>query len=210
MINCVEMDFKFNKYLKIDLLSLRVILKMLHLYFQIFIENMMRAAGRIGFTIARPRLIGIADDRTDTYAGTLSKLTDQSKPQLILCVVSNNQAMRYAAIKKKLCIDRPVPSQVILARTLTQKSQTMMNAIGCKVATQLNCKIGGYPWTVQLGGLLPGLMIVGFDVCHDKKSGGSYGKTICVFSYKPFLHVNDPNFLSSENRNFLFDKAMID
>lgn len=34
-----------------------------------------------------------------------------------------------------------------------------------KVAVQLNCKIGGAPWGVEIP--MGGLMVVGFDVCHD-------------------------------------------
>lgn len=34
-----------------------------------------------------------------------------------------------------------------------------------KVAVQINCKIGGAPWAIIVP--LDGIMVVGFDVCHD-------------------------------------------
>ncbi|KAG8287782.1 hypothetical protein J6590_030345 [Homalodisca vitripennis] len=43
-------------------------------------------------------------------------------------------------------------------------------SIATKVAIQINCKIGGAPWSVTMP--LNGLMVVGFDVCHDAKSKG--------------------------------------
>lgn len=52
--------------------------------------------------------------------------------------------------------------QVILAKNLDSKG-TM--SIATKVAIQLNCKLGGAPWALPIP--VAGLMIVGYDVCHD-------------------------------------------
>ena len=45
------------------------------------------------------------------------------------------------------CVDNAVPTQVILKKNLTAKN---VPSIAAKVAIQLNCKIGGAPWTVEI------------------------------------------------------------
>lgn len=50
-------------------------------------------------------------------------------------------------------------------------------SIATKVSIQMNCKLGGAPWTVAIP--LSGLMVFGFDVCHDSNSRGkSYGALV--------------------------------
>ena len=41
-----------------------------------------------------------------------------------------------------------VPSQVIVSRTLAKKQ--MMMSVATKVAIQLNCKLGGEVWTLEI------------------------------------------------------------
>lgn len=51
-------------------------------------------------------------------------------------------------------------------------------SIATKVAIQMNCKLGGAPWAVQVP--LSGLMVVGYDVCHDTSDKQkSFGATVC-------------------------------
>ena len=136
---------------------------------------MVGTAQSMKFPMAVPKITVIPNDNADTYTKSLETVMSANNPQLVLCVVTNNQLLRYSAIKKKLCIDRPVPSQVILAKTLSQKSDSRYKAVGSKVAAQINCKLGGIPWSTNLGQHFPGLMVVGFDVCHIK-GGKDYGK----------------------------------
>lgn len=108
-----------------------------------------------------------------------------------MCVVPNNSQDRYSAIKKKGCVDRGVPTQVILAKNLSSKGWSIfliqtdllmfyilgVMSIATKVAIQLNCKVGGAPWTVILP--LSNLMIVGYDVCRDTANRGrSFGAMV--------------------------------
>lgn len=138
---------------------------------------MMNNSTSMRIEIARPRLIEIPDDRVDTYVKALEQMASSSNPRMVFCVVTSNQTQRYAAIKKKLCIDRPIPCQIVLARTLQQKSESRFKSVGCKVATQMNCKLGGYPWTLHIAKYVPGLMVVGYDVCHNK-NGTDFGKFV--------------------------------
>ena len=126
----------------------------------------------MGFNIGQPKYYEMRDDNVNTYAQAIEDVKSKTNPQLILCVASNNRGDRYSAIKKKCCVDRPAPTQVVLAKCLNAK-QVM--SIATKVAIQINCKIGGVPWTLSIP--LQGLMVVGFDVCHDTNSKGrDFGK----------------------------------
>lgn len=66
----------------------------------------------------------------------------------VVCLLSSNRKDKYDAIKKYLCTDCPTPSQCVLARTLG-KPQTVM-AIATKIALQMNCKMGGELWSVEI------------------------------------------------------------
>ena len=66
----------------------------------------------------------------------------------VIVVLPSNRKDRYDAIKKFCCVDHPVPSQCILQRTLSKK-QTIMS-VTTKVALQLNCKLGGELWALDI------------------------------------------------------------
>ncbi|OXU31859.1 hypothetical protein TSAR_014087, partial [Trichomalopsis sarcophagae] len=128
-----------------------------------FVNQIIKVASTMGFKMNNPALREIRDDQPASYAQVLENIKSTSNPMLILCVATNNREDRYNAIKKKCCIDRPVPTQVVLAKSLQHKNSM---SIATKVAIQMNCKIGGIPWSISIP--LKGLMVVGFDVCHDK------------------------------------------
>lgn len=73
-------------------------------------------------------------------------------PQMIMCVVSNNQGDRYATIKKRCYLDFGIPSQVMVHKTITPKDKTKgiggLMSVATKVAIQMNAKLGGLPWWV--------------------------------------------------------------
>jgi len=55
---------------------------------------------------------------------------------------------RYNAIKKLCCVEYPVPSQVVMARTIGD--QKKLRAVSQKIALQINCKLGGELWSVKI------------------------------------------------------------
>lgn len=75
----------------------------------------------------------------------LTKILFSSK---VVCILSSSRKDKYDAIKKYLCTDCPIPSQCVLARTLT-KPQTIMT-VATKIALQMNCKMGGELWSVEI------------------------------------------------------------
>ncbi|XP_011300056.1 protein aubergine [Fopius arisanus] len=125
-----------------------------------FVAGMVRSTKN--FAISEPQYLEIRNDKSDSYTDCLEKILCKVSPQLVMCILTKNRADTYSAIKKKLCIDRPVPSQVVTARCFNPKG---MMSIATKVAIQINCKIGGIPWTIH--NPLGGVMVVGYDACHD-------------------------------------------
>lgn len=139
-----------------------------------FLGTLNRSAQSMSFSIPQPHMKEIFDERCGTYVEALDEVISHISPQLIMCIVPNNRSDRYAAIKKKCCVDRAVPTQVVLAKNLNSKG---IMSIATKIAVQINCKIGGTPWTVAVP--LSGLMVVGYDVCHDTTNKGrSFGAMV--------------------------------
>jgi hypothetical protein len=54
----------------------------------------------------------IQNDRPETYLKALEQYCLNQQYNLVLCVLSNNRKDRYDALKKFLCMDTAVPSQV--------------------------------------------------------------------------------------------------
>ncbi|CAB3376469.1 Hypothetical predicted protein [Cloeon dipterum] len=129
-----------------------------------FVNAVMGAASAMGFKMAMPKRWDLPDDNQATYVNQLEDMLSQCvpKPSLVLCAVTNNRGDRYSAIKKKTLVDRPVPTQVVTVKAMTNRN---LQSIACKVAIQMNCKVGGAPWAVEMP--MKGTMFVGFDVSHD-------------------------------------------
>ena len=130
------------------------------------------------FNISNPTIYEMRDDSPASYSDMIEQVSRQMNPMMMMVVVSNNRADRYAVIKKKCCVDRPVPTQVIASRIL--KNQKGLMSVATKVAIQMNCKMGGIPWSIKIP--LTGLMVVGFDTYKDSsKRGRSFGKFWLLF-----------------------------
>ncbi|XP_015190096.1 PREDICTED: protein aubergine isoform X2 [Polistes dominula] len=138
---------------------------------KVFVKNLIQAAEGMGFIIRRPEEVIIRDDRYNTYVDAIETYLSKKRPQFVFCILPQIRSDRYGAIKKKCCVDRPIPSQVIVKKNLIKGGLS----VSTKVAIQINCKLGGVPWYVEIP--LQGLMVVGFDVCHSKQSG-NYAATV--------------------------------
>ncbi|NXN92124.1 PIWL2 protein, partial [Rhinopomastus cyanomelas] len=100
--------------------------------------------------VSRPVLVELKDDRINTYAKTiLSFLGSEERVQMVLCIISSSREDLYSAIKKLCCVQSPVPSQVINAQTFTSHPGKMRVLVQ-KVLLQMNCKLGGELWGVDI------------------------------------------------------------
>ncbi|XP_049722435.1 piwi-like protein 1 isoform X2 [Elephas maximus indicus] len=129
------------------------------------IQNLFKVTPAMGIQMKKAVMIEV-DDRTEAYLRVLQQKVT-SDTQIVVCLLSSNRKDKYDAIKKYLCTDCPTPSQCVVARTLG-KQQTVM-AIATKIALQMNCKMGGELWRVDMP--LKLAMIVGIDCYHDTTAG---------------------------------------
>lgn len=140
---------------------------------QDFIQTLQRVGPPMGFRVGEPYALELQNDRTDTILRTITKnLTKDT--QMVIVVLPSNRKDRYDSIKKLCCVDHPVPSQCLLQRTLSKKNTLM--SVTTKVAMQLNCKLGGELWALEVP--LKKLMVVGVDSYHDSSSRG---RSVCGF-----------------------------
>ncbi|NXL65838.1 PIWL2 protein, partial [Chordeiles acutipennis] len=124
--------------------------KRLHDLAKDLVATMESVCGPIGMHISRPALVELKDDRIETYARTIrSVLGSEDKAQLLLCLISGSRDNLYGVIKKLCCVQSPVPSQVINAHTLMGQTGKMRSVVQ-KVLLQLNCKLGGELWGVDV------------------------------------------------------------
>ncbi|XP_074419907.1 piwi-like protein 2 isoform X1 [Larus michahellis] len=133
------------------------------------VAAMESVCGPIGMHVSRPALVELKDDRIETYAKTIrSVLGSEDKVQLLLCIISSSREDLYGAIKKLCCVQSPVPSQVINAQSLMGQAGKMRSVVQ-KVLLQMNCKLGGELWGVDIP--LKQLMVIGMDVYHGHSKG---------------------------------------
>ncbi|XP_013106819.2 protein piwi [Stomoxys calcitrans] len=147
-----------------------------------FVESLMRAANGLNMLIERPREYMINDDRNHSFIQAMEDSCQQD-PQLVMCLVPNNNAERYASIKKKGCLERAVPTQVVTLKTASNQRGLM--SICTKVAIQINCKLGYTPWMIDIP--LSGLMTIGYDIAKSVRDRSkAYGALVATMD----LQVN--------------------
>ena len=89
--------------------------------------------------------------------------------QAVVLILQGNKngAPLYGDLKKLLIRDIPVPSQVVLANTISRGKN--LRSIVNKIYMQITAKIGGCPWGISDMPLSEKpTMIVGYDVCHKR------------------------------------------
>uniref|UniRef100_A0A4W3J605 Piwi-like RNA-mediated gene silencing 1 n=1 Tax=Callorhinchus milii TaxID=7868 RepID=A0A4W3J605_CALMI len=132
------------------------------------LNTLGKVVNAMGIRMEKPLMIEV-DDRSEAFLKKgLSKI---SSPCIfswqVVCILPSNRKDKYDTIKKFLCVECPTPSQCVVARTLS-KPQALM-AIATKIALQINCKMGGELWSVEIP--LKQLMVVGIDIYHDNAAG---------------------------------------
>ncbi|KOB79272.1 Argonaute Ast1 variant [Operophtera brumata] len=85
----------------------------------------------------QPEMIKLPNDKTESYVSSIKDaIKADSNLQLVVTICPTSRDDRYAAIKKVCCAQYPVPSQV---RAITQK-----------ILLQINCKLGGTLWHINI------------------------------------------------------------
>jgi aubergine-like protein len=133
-----------------------------------FVDALYKVCTPFGMRVDFPDMVELPNDRPETF---IRAIQDKANPQLdlICCILTNNRKDRYDAIKKVLCVDCPVPSQMLLSKTLQKQGQLM--SVATKVGIQINAKLGGEIWSVQIPSKT--IMVVGIDTYRDSQSRSS-------------------------------------
>ncbi|VVC26674.1 Piwi domain,Ribonuclease H-like domain,PAZ domain [Cinara cedri] len=142
---------------------------------QTFIHSLQKASKGMSFMLPNPIIVPMQDSRSISYLKQLEITINERNPSMILCIIPSPRGDLYSLIKRKLCIDRAVPSQVVLGKNIQKPNLSVCT----KIAIQVNCKIGGAPWLINIP--KKGMMIVGYDVCHDsQRKNISYGALVAT------------------------------
>ncbi|XP_043528793.1 piwi-like protein Ago3 isoform X2 [Frieseomelitta varia] len=128
---------------------------------QEFVGMLKNVSKVIGMSIKEPHLVCLKDDRIETYVQALRKNIQQTV-NLMVIVFPTNRTDRYSTIKRICCVEMPVPSQVIMSRTISRGDR--LKSITEKIALQINCKLGGALWALNIP--MDNCMICGIDVYH--------------------------------------------
>ncbi len=112
-----------------------------------FLNMMERCCPQMGVRIQPPTRFELQDDKTQTY---LSNIRNAINPelQLVVIIFPTSRDDRYNAVKKLCCVEKAIPSQVIISRTISQ--QQKLRSVTQKIALQINCKLGGELWSVEI------------------------------------------------------------
>jgi aubergine-like protein len=125
--------------------------------------------------VAEPKWVEIPDTRTSTYLRQLRECVEM-KPNMIVVVIPNETGDAYASIKKLLCCECPVPSQILTVKKVIQRQDKHLT-FATKILVQMTTKLGAQPWVLPIP--IKGLMVVGFDTYHDTANKGqSFGALV--------------------------------
>merc|ERR550517_1549786 len=148
-----------------------------------------------------PKAMVIKENRTAAYVEAVNKAADLS-PQMIMGIIPNNKGDTYHAIKKILCVNRPIPSQVIIGTLLKKFASKGFMAVATKVGIQMAAKLGAEPWGVNMP--LKDAMVIGYDSYHDSNQRGlAVGAVVATtnqamtrYTSMTTMHRNDEELLN--------------
>ncbi|WAQ95553.1 PIWL2-like protein [Mya arenaria] len=115
-----------------------------------YISTTLKVAPQMGIECSQPIRFELKDDRVETYIRALREHINPTL-QVIVAICPTSRDDRYSAIKKTCCVDNPIPSQVIIGKTI------------------------GDPKKLRS---VKHLMVVGIDIYHDS---AAKKQSICGF-----------------------------
>ncbi|XP_001603582.2 piwi-like protein Ago3 [Nasonia vitripennis] len=135
-----------------------------------FVETLKGVCQKVNIRIGDPRLIFLKDDSTETYVSELRKVV-KNRLNMVVIIFPALRQDKYSAVKKICCVETPVPSQVIISRTIAKPEK--LKSVTEKIALQINCKLGGALWALK--NPFTNAMVCGIDVFHAGVGQGSKG-----------------------------------
>jgi aubergine-like protein len=134
-------------------------------------DNMVRTykqvCGALGINTGAPgEVIAVNGNTPKDFRDALHEYIHPDKVQVVFVILPVPRDDLYAAVKKFCVVERPIPSQVVLSKTLNNEKR--IRSVMQKIALQVNCKLGGALWALKIP-MAAKIMFCGVDVYHDPK-----------------------------------------
>ncbi|KAG0411858.1 hypothetical protein HPB47_010996 [Ixodes persulcatus] len=117
-----------------------------------FTSMMSKVCPSMGIQVQPPIMRELPSDSTESYVRAIKEVLNQNV-QVIVLIFPTSRDDRYSA--------------VIISNTIGQ--QQKLRSVTQKVALQINCKLGGELWAVEIP--MHNVMVIGIDVYHDVTRG---------------------------------------
>lgn len=189
---------------------------------------MQKLAGRGGCPFPPPKFecLGKGAQAGPSRAGKFSPWEDslrqicKSNPSFIVAIIPFGDAGFYSCVKS-ITLERGVVTQCISTKTMGNPK--MMDPVCGNCFKQICHKKNWVSWNVDMYGDIPslkpklaGTMLVGVDVCHDKKQKGAYGKVspgstvgFCATYDQEFTKFSSQKTLQGKNEEFVADSTKL-
>jgi aubergine-like protein len=133
---------------------------------QNFLQTMLQCVQTFNYPMKQPKTFFVNGNRFNDWLDQMNGVLDETvQAAVFLLAGPKKNGQYYTEIKRLLIRDRPVPSQVVLLKTILAGKG--LRSICNKILIQICAKIGGIPWTISH---LPftdrPTMMVGIDVYH--------------------------------------------
>ena len=83
---------------------------------------MKKVAPPMGIKVRDAIVVELPNDRTENYIRAIREQI-KSSLQLVVIIFPSSRDDRYSSVKKLCCMEHPIPSQVINARTISQQQK---------------------------------------------------------------------------------------
>lgn len=136
-----------------------------------FMETMQKCCETFKYQVNKPREFGIRGNRFPEWRDALKKNLNPGVQAVVLILPgAKGKAPLYDDLKRLLLKEIPVPSQVVLANTISRGKN--VRSICNKILIQICAKVGGEPWAVnELPFFNEPSMVCGIDVFHKVGNG---------------------------------------
>ena len=144
-----------------------------------FLETMQKCFEQISYKVGRPREFPVRSNRFSDWETALKSNLNPSVQAVVLILPgAKGKAPLYDDLKRLLLKDLPVPSQVVLANTISRGKN--VRSICSKILIQICAKVGGEPWAIsEMPFFDKPAMVCGIDVYH--KLNGQGNRSILAF-----------------------------
>ena len=88
---------------------------------QAFVDTMHKVSAGLNVQLQKAKYFTIPDQRIGSYIQTLQDVVSKSPDFVFVAIPNSNMSDLYAAIKKLLCVDNAIPSQVITGNKIFNK-----------------------------------------------------------------------------------------